>query len=111
MRGNAYGSTLRLTRGCLLSKPLGIELRRVAGVKRLTFTASGEDSLSAWMQENAFVCWMVCEEPWVVEREIIRSANLPLNLRDNDQHPYCMTLRACRAGAKARAREFPIFGC
>jgi hypothetical protein len=29
MRGNAEGSTLRLTLGCLLSEQLGIELRRV----------------------------------------------------------------------------------
>jgi hypothetical protein len=110
MRGNAYGSTLRLTLGCLLSDQLGIQLRRVGSGKRLTFTAAGEAVLSEWMDANAHVCWMACEEPWVVE-QIIRSVNLPLNLRDNDQHPYCVTLRACRAGAKARARELPIFVC
>ena len=33
-RGNAEGSTLRLTLGCLLIKPLGIELRRVGSGKR-----------------------------------------------------------------------------
>ena len=60
------------------------------------------------MEENAFVCWTVCEEPWVLEREIIRSVILPLNLRDNDQHPYCSTLRACRAAARSRARELPV---
>ncbi len=29
-RGNAAGSTLRLTLGCLLAEPLGTQLRRVA---------------------------------------------------------------------------------
>jgi hypothetical protein len=30
--------------------------------ERLTF-AHGEAALSAWMEENAFVCWTVCELP------------------------------------------------
>ena len=36
-RGNAEGSTLRLTLGCLLAEELGIHLRRVGSGKRLTF--------------------------------------------------------------------------
>ena len=35
-KGNAEGSTLRLTLGVLLSKSLGIELRRVGSGKRMT---------------------------------------------------------------------------
>jgi hypothetical protein len=46
--GNAEGSTLRLTLGCLLADHLGIELRRVGGGTRLTFSA-GEAVLSEWM--------------------------------------------------------------
>ena len=107
-KGNASASTLRLTLGCLLSDQLGIELRRVGRSERLMFTPEGEAALSAWMEENAFVCWMVCEEPWVVERGIIRAVNLPLNLRDNDHHPYCTALRACRAAARGRARGLPV---
>ncbi|MFF3911407.1 GIY-YIG nuclease family protein [Streptomyces sp. NPDC001848] len=41
-RGNAAGSTLRLTLCCLL----GLELRRVGSGNRLTFGKSGEASLS-----------------------------------------------------------------
>src|SRR5690349_422197 len=44
-RGNAWGSTLRLTLGCLLADSLGIELRRVGSGKRRTF-ADGERTLS-----------------------------------------------------------------
>src|SRR5262245_19519571 len=47
MGGNAEGSTLRLTLGCLLASELGIALRRVGSGKRLTF-ADGEQKLSAW---------------------------------------------------------------
>jgi hypothetical protein len=52
-RGNAAGSTLRLSLGCLLSVSLNIELRRVGSGNRLTF-ADGERRLSDWMEANAF---------------------------------------------------------
>jgi hypothetical protein len=44
-RGNAEGSTLRLSLGCLLSQSLGIELRRVGSGRRMTFGA-GERALT-----------------------------------------------------------------
>ena len=40
-QGNAEGSTLRLTLGCLLSEELDIELRRVGSGKRMTFAEGG----------------------------------------------------------------------
>src|SRR5262245_52496513 len=61
--GNAEGSTLRLSLGCLLAAQLGIELRRVGSGKRLTFS-NGEVRLSQWMADNARVVWHVGEEPW-----------------------------------------------
>jgi hypothetical protein len=75
-RGNAEGSTLRLTLGCLLAEQLGIELRRVGSGKRLTF-AAGEAVLSDWMGAHAFVCWMPTGTPWEVESEAITSLDLP----------------------------------
>jgi hypothetical protein len=62
MRGNAEGSTLRLTLGCLLSEELGLQLRRVGSGNRLTF-CDGEKRLSEWLAENAFVAWEVTPEP------------------------------------------------
>lgn len=50
--GNAAGSTLRLTLGCLVADEVGIELRRVGSGKRYTFH-TGETLLSKWMAENA----------------------------------------------------------
>jgi hypothetical protein len=49
MRGNAEGSTLRLSLGCLLAEQLGIGLRRVGSGKRFTFS-TGEKLLSEWCQ-------------------------------------------------------------
>jgi hypothetical protein len=58
-RGNAYGSTLRLTLGCLL----GLQLRRVGSGTRLTFGPASEQTLSEWMAEHARVCWCETSEP------------------------------------------------
>ena len=62
-RGNAAGSTLRLTLGVLLAEQLNIELRRVGSTgNRLTFSA-GEAALNKWMAEHARVCWRLIRSP------------------------------------------------
>jgi hypothetical protein len=108
MRGNASGSTLRLTLGCLLREQLGIDLRRVGNGERLTF-AEGETKLNEWLGVNAFVCWTVHDRPWELESAIISSACLPLNLAQNKAHPFHAQLSECRAAAKRRARELPVY--
>lgn len=107
-RGNAEGSTLRLTLGCLLAKQLDIQLRRVVSGKRMTFTAHGEEMLSHWMAENAFVSWVAVEEPWKLEDHLIKTLSLPLNLRDNGRHPFHPVLSAIRRKAKEQAKQLPI---
>ena len=97
-RGNAAGSTLRLTLGVLL----GLELRRVGSGKRMTFAAHEQD-LSAWMAENAWVAWIEHAEPWALEARLLREISLPLNLDQNHHHPFHATLTVLRRDAKARA--------
>ncbi|WDV54556.1 hypothetical protein PV963_31435 [Streptomyces coeruleorubidus] len=103
-RGNAAGSTLRLTLGCLL----GFELRRVGSGKRMTFGEAGEATLSHWMAENARVCWIEQEEPWAMESELISHLDLPLNLDQNHHNAFHGRLKNLRAKARQRARELPI---
>ena len=104
---NADCSTLRLTLGCLLSQTLSISLRRVGSGRQLTF-ASGEYVLSEWMDQNAFVTWIVHPEPWALEEELIRMVSLPLNLDRNGAHPFHTALSAIRRDAKERARYLPV---
>jgi hypothetical protein len=106
-RGIAEGSTLRLTLGCLLAKELGITLRRVGSGKRLTFS-EGENILSQWMADNAFVTWMVHPEPWNLEAVIIGKVSLPLNLHMNKGHPFHGVLTKIRREAKEKARGLPV---
>lgn len=106
--GNAEGSTLRLTLGCLLSDELDIQLRRVGSGNRMTFTKNGEGKLSEWMEKNAFVSWVEHPEPWNLEHELIKTLSLPLNLQDNREHHFHAQLSAIRSAHKQRARELPV---
>ncbi|MFF3817423.1 GIY-YIG nuclease family protein [Streptomyces bluensis] len=103
-RGNAAGSTLRLTLGCLL----GFELRRVGSGTRMTFGKAGEAALSQWMADNARVCWIVQSEPWTLESQLISQLDLPLNLDQNRHNAFHSRLKELRAQARQRARELPI---
>ncbi|MEB3205531.1 MAG: hypothetical protein VKP57_12630, partial [Candidatus Sericytochromatia bacterium] len=59
-RGNAGGSTLRLSLGCLLRDDLALSLLPTRSPR----FGSGERVLSAWMAEHARVAWVVHPEPW-----------------------------------------------
>jgi hypothetical protein len=104
--GNAEGSTLRLTLGCLLADKLGIQLRRVGSGRRMTFSL-GESALSKWMDENARVVWHVCGEPWRTEERLISELDLPLNLDQNRHHAFHAVLSGARSTAKSAARALP----
>ena len=105
--GNAEGSTLRLTLGSLLADELGIGLRRVGSGKRLTFS-DGENDLSQWMGEHAYVCWAETSTPWLLESSLIESMSLPLNLDQNRHSAFHEQLRTARATQRAEARRLDV---
>jgi hypothetical protein len=107
-RGNAYGSTLRFTLGCLLADRLGIKLRRIGSGKTMTFTNPGEQALDAWMADHAKVVWVPVDRPWELEAQLFRQLSLPLNIQDNRSHAFCATLQALRRGAVEAARALEI---
>ena len=107
-RGNAEGSTLRLSLGILLAEKSDYPLRRVGSGKRMTFTHMGEQWLDDWLEENAFVCWIEHQTPWEIERELLSALSLPLNIQDNQHHPFATKLSDMRKAAKQQARETAI---
>jgi len=74
----------------------------------MTFTQQGEERLSQWMEQNAFVAWLEKLAPWKFEEQVIRSLSLPLNLQGNKHHPFHGVLSSIRAQAKAQARKLPV---
>lgn len=103
--GNASGSTLRLTLGCLLAEELGLRLEPRGN--RLTF-GTGEDVLSAWLNENAAVVWHEVSEPWSVEPELIAKLQPPLNLEHNAHHPFYPVLSGLRRAHRQGARQLGV---
>ncbi|MEU7477763.1 GIY-YIG nuclease family protein [Lentzea sp. NPDC042327] len=101
LRGNAYGFTLRLTR---LPPRRPTRNRTPPSRQRLTLTKPGEALLSEWMAEHARVAFMLDDEPWLLEDELIRITMLPLNIADN----FYLPTRALRAKHRLKARELPI---
>ncbi len=107
-QGDAKGSALRRTLGVLLEPQSGFPLRRVGSGNRITLTPAGEGYLNQWMEENAFVLWGEHPKPWTIEHDLLHEISCPLNIKDNEQHPFVATLKAMRAEALRRAREKPI---
>jgi hypothetical protein len=105
--GNAEGSTLRKTLGCLLAAELGIQLRRVGSGSRRTFVA-GEQQLSRWMGEHAYVSVMPHERPWGLEERLIELLDLPLNLDGNSRNAFHPELTQARRDAVVSANLLPV---
>ena len=107
---NAFGSTLRLTLGCLLAPELGLRLRRVGRRgERLTF-GEGEKQLSGWMEQHARVVFVEHPSPRALEKRLLEEQDLPLNVDGHDAHSFYATLRELRARQRAEARRSPAPG-
>ena len=72
----------------------------------MTF-GDGEQVLSQWMQDNAFVAWVSQPEPWGLEEKLIGKVSLPLNLDMNRSHPFHPVLSAVRREARRAAMGVP----
>jgi hypothetical protein len=68
----------------------------------------GEGVLSAWMEENALVAWIVHPKPWIAEAQLIARLDVPLNLDGNLGNPFHPSLAAARGRAVDRARKLPV---
>ena len=73
----------------------------------MTFGA-GEQVLSDWMSENAFVYWFEHPAPWEVEGQLILDLHPPLSLAENSHHSFYTELSQLRRQAKARARSLDV---
>lgn len=85
---NIYRSTLRRTLASLLKNELTLSSYRSKKRNRPRLCDDGENKLSKWICENAYVTWSYVEQPWLYEQEIIESLCLPLNLQYNQDHPF-----------------------
>ncbi len=108
LTGNAEGSTLRLSLGCLLADQLEICLQRVGSGKSHTFTNPGEIMLDNWLAAHAHVALAAVERPWEVEAKMLSIHSLPLNLSGNGSHSFAADLKRIRAVARCKAATLPV---
>ena len=99
-------SSFRLHLGCLLWPELGLMLKS----NPQTF---GKDKFNKWMEKNTRVAWWQTPYHKEVERYLIRRFVLPLNIRDNDEHPFSGKLSALSScfetaskSSKPRKKDF-----
>jgi hypothetical protein len=104
-RGNADGSSLRKTLGVVLADELGIELRRIGSGRHITL-AGGEAVLNQWLADNAQVSWVVRQEPWIFEDELVSALELPLNPQGNNA--FHQELKRLRRDAVLRANRLRV---
>lgn len=97
LRGNAEGSTLRQSLGAIL----GIRLFLIG--ERKTF-GDGETRLTEWIAEHGRVCWVETDDPRALERHLLDTLLLPLNIQHNPRSPFREKLSAMRRQAKRGAR-------
>ena len=109
--GNAAGSTLQLTLGCLLETEIGTILRRVGTTGSLTFTNPGEQLLDQWIYGHARVVWVEHSAPLEAELALLTSdLPLPLNIEGNPCGAFTAPLSALRSSAKRQAEGMPMIG-
>ena len=101
-RGNAYGSTLRLTLGCLSKTNWIFGWNNLESDESILQKAR---ILSEWMGANAYVAWIVEPSPWLLEDYLIRILKPPLNLQGNENHPFYSTLSQKRKLSKQKAKR------
>ncbi len=60
------------------------------------------------MARHAKVVWVAVERPWELEARWIRTLSLPLNIMDNEAHPFCSKLREILKAARHGASKAPL---
>lgn len=105
VRDDASRSTLRMTLGVLLTQQLGLTLELNRG--RATYGQEGEARITRWLVDNARVAWAIDPTPWAVERELLASSALALNISGRDDD-FVRSLSARRSEALRVARGGPV---
>ena len=89
-----------MTVGALLADELALE--PVGDGTRTYFSfGDGERRLTEWLCAHTRVAFHSCQDPFALEKELLRFFPIPLNITERKRHPfskYLMALRAVYAG-------------
>ena len=102
LRGTTGRSTFRLSLAALLLDQL--DLHPVMRGAKVLLSAEENSNLSTWMGRSLRVGWVVQEQPWRIERDVIVALKPPLNRALNSTHPFNADMRQRRAQFRYRAK-------
>jgi hypothetical protein len=95
-----------MTVGALLSNELSLE---PIGARNRTYFefGHGERRLTDWLLSNTQIAFLVCEDPFEAERELLHAVPVPLNISERRRHPYSKYLMTLRSYFAARPMTRP----
>ncbi len=100
-RGPMASSTLRRTVAALTVSALGYSIVRT-GANKLRMPPEDEQRLSLWLGEHARVSWVLHDQPWEVETQLVQSGpRLPMNISQSSD-PFRRELSKLRSGLGRR---------
>ena len=100
--GTTGQSTLRRALASLLHEQEGW---RSTFTDRPLLAPEDEQRLDDWMQQHLALTWVVHEQPWTVEAEVIAKLAPPLNQATNSAHPQYRHVREARSRWREAARR------
>jgi hypothetical protein len=96
LTGNTKGSSLRMTIGALIGNELGLD--PVGSRNRTYFDfGDGEQRLTDWMLAHTRVAVVATDDPFPLERAVLATTPVPLNISERRRHPYSKFLMNLRA--------------
>jgi len=99
LKGPIAASTLRRSLAGLLAKDLGLKIVRNSQ-GRVQLPPDQEAILTQWMSNVAHIAWVVCDQPWDLERQLLaQGPRLPLNI-SGSKDVYAKELRRVRGGMR-----------
>jgi len=101
MNGNSAGSTLRFSLASILGDSMNMPLIKKGS---RIFLGENEVKLNEWLDENARVTFVECEQPWLYESSLIKQLDLPMNLEHNKEHQFYPIMKKIRSDARKVAK-------
>ena len=104
LTGNSKGSSLRMTLGALLTEELLLD--PIAGPSRGYYDfGHGEARLSEWIVRSTRIGFYPSDDPYDLERHILQSVPLPLNIDQRKKHRFSRYLLMLRGYYSARPKQ------
>jgi hypothetical protein len=104
LTGNSKASSLRMTLGAILTEELLLD--PIAGANRGYYDFGfGEARLSQWIVSTTRIGFYPSDDPYDLERDILRCVPLPLNIDQRKRHRFSRYLLMLRGYYSARPTQ------